>query len=171
MNTQCPDEQKLIAEIRAGKLADEMRTHLKICAHCREIAEITEQLKVLSESLPAPQLSGASGLYRKAKLVGGDQFYRVLLPIWIVQLFLAVATIIAAFAGMFSGREVFSRLAQWFHYLPGLADLTGMSAFVVNIVTIASFVIIILLPLTVLGMWFRDILNEKPASRPRRSEL
>ena len=160
MNNHCPNEEGLVIAIRSGKLTDDLRTHLKTCAQCREIAEITEQLVSYSESMPAPRLTGPSDLYQQAKQSQGNQFYRVLLPIWIVQLLLAVATVVAAFAGMFSSKDVFSRLAQWFHSLPGLADLTGMSAFVVNIATIASLVIAILLPLTVLGMWAHDILHE-----------
>lgn len=164
MNNRCPNEQDLIAAIRSGKLTGELRTHLKTCGHCREIAEITEQLESFSESLPGPRMAGASGLYCKAKSIGGDQFYRVLLPIWIVQLLLAIATIVAAFAGLFSGRHIFFRLAQWFHSLPGLTDLTGTAALVVNIGTIASLLIAILLPLAVMGMWFRDILHDRPTA-------
>ena len=164
MNNHCPSEQNLIAAIRSGKLTGELRTHLKTCDHCREIAEITEQLESFSESLPGPRMTGVSSLYHRAKSTHGDQFYRVLLPIWIVQLLLAIATIVAAFAGLLSGSRVFFRLTQWVHSLPGLSDLTGVAALVVNIATIASLLIAVLLPLTVMGMWFRDILHEKPTA-------
>ena len=171
MNTHCPDEQKLITAIRSDRLTVEMEAHLKTCDQCREIAELTEQLEVFSASLPVTRLPGASGLYHKAKLSGGEKSYNVLLPIWIVQMLLAVATVVAAIASLFSGRQVFPRLAQWFHSLPGLADLTGLPALVVNIATIASLAIAILLPLTVIGMWFKDILNDRPtaSAAPRHS--
>ncbi|NOY22452.1 MAG: hypothetical protein GXO70_02915 [Acidobacteria bacterium] len=164
MNTHCPDEQKLIAAIRTDRLTEEMRTHLKTCTRCREIAEITEQLGSFSESLPDPRLTGASSLYQQAKRTQGDPFSRVLLPIWIMQVLLAVATIVAAFAGLFSGSRVLFRLIQWFHSLPGLTDLTGMAALVVNIGTITGLAIAVLLPLTVMGMWFRDILHDRPTA-------
>ncbi len=164
MNTYCPSEEELIAAIRSGQLTKDLQTHLKTCAHCREIAEITEQLGSFSESLPVPRLTGASGLYQQAKRTQGDPFFRVLLPIWIMQLLLAVATIMAAFAGLFSGSRVLFRLTRWLHSLPGLADLTGIAALVVNIGTIAGIAIAVLLPLTVMGIWFRDILNEKPTA-------
>jgi len=164
VNTHCPDEQKLITAIRSDRLTVEMETHLKTCAQCREIAELSEQFGAFSESLPVPSLSGASDLYNKAKLSGVERSYNVLLPIWIMQILLAAATVVAAISSLFSGRQVFSRLAQWFHSLPGMADLTGLSALVVNIATFASLAIAILLPLTVIGMWLRDILHDRPTA-------
>ena len=162
MNTRCPDEEKLTTAVRTGTVTDEMQGHLKICPHCRELAELTKQMDVFSKVLPTPRLSGASELYRKAKRDCENPFYNILLPIWIVQIVLAVATILSAIAGLFSSRHILSRLVLWLHSLPGIAGLTGLAALVVNTATIASLAIAIFLPLAILGIWFRDILNERP---------